>query len=86
MPPVPGFYSLPRTLDDMIDQTVGRALDLFDFDMNVVRRWTEEPGASRSHTGTTREAGTKKRGIGAIDSIPAGRGAASNATRASRLD
>ena len=45
MPPVPSFYSLPKTLDDMIDQTVGRALDLLGFDLNVVRRWTEEPGA-----------------------------------------
>jgi 4-hydroxy-3-polyprenylbenzoate decarboxylase len=45
MPPVPSFYNLPKTLDDMIDQTVGRALDLLGFDLNVVRRWTEEPGA-----------------------------------------
>lgn len=43
MPPVPGFYSLPKTLDEMIDQSVGRALDLFDFDLSVVRRWTEDP-------------------------------------------
>jgi len=45
MPPAPSFYNLPKTLDDMIDQTVGRALDLLGFDLNVVRRWTEEPGA-----------------------------------------
>lgn len=45
MPPVPGFYSLPKTLDELVDQTVGRALDLFDFDLSVVRRWTEEPEA-----------------------------------------
>ena len=42
MPPVPGFYSKPKTLDDIINQTVGRALDLFDLDAHVVKRWTEE--------------------------------------------
>lgn len=42
MPPVPGFYSLPKTIAEMVDQTVGRALDLFDIDVAVVRRWTEE--------------------------------------------
>jgi 4-hydroxy-3-polyprenylbenzoate decarboxylase len=42
MPPVPGFYARPRTVDDIVNQTVGRALDLFDIDAGVVRRWTEE--------------------------------------------
>lgn len=45
MPPVPGFYARPRTLDDIVNQTVGRALDLFDIDAGVVRRWTEEEKA-----------------------------------------
>ncbi|MHA6323988.1 UbiX family flavin prenyltransferase [Roseivivax sp. CAU 1753] len=42
MPPVPAFYSKPRTLMEMVDQSVGRALDLFDIHMTHVRRWTEE--------------------------------------------
>jgi flavin prenyltransferase len=42
MPPAPGFYSRPRTIDDIINQTVGRALDLFGIDAGVVVRWTEE--------------------------------------------
>jgi 4-hydroxy-3-polyprenylbenzoate decarboxylase len=46
MPPVPGFYARPRTVDDIINQTVGRALDLFDIDAGVVRRWTEEEKAA----------------------------------------
>ena len=29
-PPVPAFYSMPRSVDDIVDHTVGRALDLFD--------------------------------------------------------
>lgn len=42
MPPVPAFYTRPKTLMDMVDQTVGRALDLFDIDLPHVRRWTED--------------------------------------------
>lgn len=38
-PPVPAFYPRPQTLDDMIDHTVGRVLDLFDIDTKLVRRW-----------------------------------------------
>jgi 4-hydroxy-3-polyprenylbenzoate decarboxylase len=41
MPPVPSFYTRPATLDDLVSQTVGRALDLFDFDHPRVRRWKE---------------------------------------------
>ncbi|MEP7245797.1 MAG: UbiX family flavin prenyltransferase [Gammaproteobacteria bacterium] len=39
-PPMPAFYAMPRTLDDLIDHTVGRALDLFDIETSLVRRWT----------------------------------------------
>jgi 4-hydroxy-3-polyprenylbenzoate decarboxylase len=41
MPPVPAFYHRPKTLDDIVNQTVGRALDLFDLDTRIVKRWTE---------------------------------------------
>ena len=44
MPPVPAFYSRPRTLIEMVDQSVGRALDLFDIHLPHVRRWTEADG------------------------------------------
>ena len=40
MPPVPGFYTRPKTLSDIIDQTVGRALDLLDIHLPAVKRWT----------------------------------------------
>lgn len=42
-PPVPAFYTRPATLEEMVDHTVGRVLDLFDrdFDLGVVRRWGE---------------------------------------------
>jgi 4-hydroxy-3-polyprenylbenzoate decarboxylase len=39
-PPVPAFYARPQSLDDMVDHTVGRVLDLFDLDAGLVRRWT----------------------------------------------
>jgi flavin prenyltransferase len=47
-PPVPAFYTKPASLEDMIDHTVGRALDLFDIDVGIVERWraTRVAGAS----------------------------------------
>ena len=39
MPPVPAFYQRPATVQDIVDQTVGRALDLFDLDIPAVKRW-----------------------------------------------
>jgi len=39
-PPVPAFYNRPKTLDDVIDHTVGRVLDLFDLDTGTVKRWS----------------------------------------------
>jgi 4-hydroxy-3-polyprenylbenzoate decarboxylase len=41
-PPVPAFYARPASLDEMVDHTVGRVLDLFDIDAGLVRRWTGE--------------------------------------------
>lgn len=38
-PPVPAFYARPETIEDMIDHTLGRVLDLFEIDVGVVRRW-----------------------------------------------
>lgn len=40
-PPVPAFYAKPATLEDMVDHTVGRVLDLFDIDCATVRRWRQ---------------------------------------------
>ena len=41
MPPVPAFYARPETIDDIVDHTVGRALDLFGIDAGLARRWGE---------------------------------------------
>ncbi len=40
MPPVPAFYAHPGNLDEMVDHSVGRALDLFDIETGAVRRWS----------------------------------------------
>jgi flavin prenyltransferase len=42
MPPAPAFYARPKTLQEMVDHTVGRALDHFGVDLNLVRRWGEK--------------------------------------------
>ena len=38
-PPVPAFYSRPESLDDLVNQSVGRLLDLFDLELDQVQRW-----------------------------------------------
>jgi 4-hydroxy-3-polyprenylbenzoate decarboxylase len=43
-PPLPAFYSRPKSLAEMVDQSVGRALDLFGLDWSAVKRWGEDIG------------------------------------------
>jgi len=50
MPPMPAFYAMPKTIDDLVAHTVGRILDLFGVASSKVKRWQglkgspEEPG------------------------------------------
>lgn len=39
VPPVPAFYNKPKTLDDMVNYTVGRVLDLFGLTIEIPGRW-----------------------------------------------
>jgi flavin prenyltransferase len=39
-PPVPAFYTNPASLDEMVDHTIGRVLDLFELDHDGVKRWS----------------------------------------------
>ncbi|MFM0041342.1 UbiX family flavin prenyltransferase [Paraburkholderia sediminicola] len=39
-PIVPALYALPQSLEDVVDHTVGRLLDLFGIDSGLVKRWT----------------------------------------------
>lgn len=41
-PPVPAFYQKPKTIEALVDDTVGRVLDLFDLESGLVHRWGEE--------------------------------------------
>ena len=50
MPPVPALYARPESLDDMINHTVGRCLDLFDIDTDLAKRWA---GMGKSGAPTT---------------------------------
>ncbi len=43
-PPVPAFYAKPASVDDIVDHSVGRVLDLFGFETGMVRRWGEPAG------------------------------------------
>lgn len=45
-PPAPAFYTNPGTVDDIINHTVGRMLDLFGLDCGTITRWQ---GPARSH-------------------------------------
>jgi 4-hydroxy-3-polyprenylbenzoate decarboxylase len=42
VPPVPAFYHRPKSIDDIVTQTVGRALEQLDIDAGIVHRWKDE--------------------------------------------
>jgi 4-hydroxy-3-polyprenylbenzoate decarboxylase len=39
LPPMPAFYSNPKSIDDMVDHIIGRLLDQFSLDMPGMNRW-----------------------------------------------
>lgn len=47
LPPMPAFYNHPRNIDDIINQTVGKALDQFDIEHNLFNRWSGVAAAQR---------------------------------------
>ena len=44
MPPVPAFYYRPNTIQDVVDHTVGKALDIFEIEHNLFQRWSGPSG------------------------------------------
>lgn len=56
MPPVPAFYAQPATVEDIVDHSVGRALDLFGLDCGIVKRWGETIGPKSVPTAARRSA------------------------------
>jgi 4-hydroxy-3-polyprenylbenzoate decarboxylase len=53
MPPVPAFYAKPETIDDVVDHTVGRALELFGLETGLVKRWGGRPPQRQRCTPTS---------------------------------
>jgi flavin prenyltransferase len=47
-PPLPAFYAKPATIEAMVDQSVGRALDLFGLSWSPVKRWGRDVGPLKS--------------------------------------
>ena len=39
LPPVPGFYTKPKTIDEIVSHTVGKCLDQFDIEHDLYKRW-----------------------------------------------
>ncbi|KIZ47120.1 MULTISPECIES: UbiX family flavin prenyltransferase [Rhodopseudomonas] len=48
-PPVPAFYAKPGSLEQMVDQTLGRVLDLFGVEAGLVTRWNGLSAGTRQH-------------------------------------
>ena len=42
-PPVPAFYVRPKTIEELVDHSIGRVLDLFDIETDILERWSGEP-------------------------------------------
>jgi flavin prenyltransferase len=51
LPPVPAFYDHPQTIDDLVNHTVQRALDLFEIHLDVPERWRGFRAAARRPAG-----------------------------------
>jgi 4-hydroxy-3-polyprenylbenzoate decarboxylase len=51
LPPVPAFYAEPRTLADLVDQVVGKTLDLLGYQWPTMKRWGEELGNGKRKSG-----------------------------------
>jgi 4-hydroxy-3-polyprenylbenzoate decarboxylase len=47
-PPVPAFYANPKSVDDLVNHTVGRLLDMFGLESGLVKRWGEPDGSGKA--------------------------------------
>ena len=54
LPPVPAFYAAPFSLSDVVDQIVGRALDVLGYDWPKVKRWGEDLSKGRRNSRSAR--------------------------------
>jgi flavin prenyltransferase len=49
LPPVPSFYHMPKTIDDIIDQTIGKIFDFMGIEHDLFRRWGDESNNSEKN-------------------------------------
>ena len=56
LPPVPAFYAEPKSISDLVDQMVGRMLDIFGYNWPAVRRWGEDLEKGRRPRGRPKPA------------------------------
>jgi 4-hydroxy-3-polyprenylbenzoate decarboxylase len=56
LPPVPAFYAEPKTLADLVDQMVGKALDLLGHQWPLMKRWGEDLGNGKRKSSSKRKA------------------------------
>jgi 4-hydroxy-3-polyprenylbenzoate decarboxylase len=54
LPPVPSFYHQPKTLEDIIDQTIGKVFDYMGIEHNLFKRWGEKKQIKKPHKKNTR--------------------------------
>lgn len=64
-PPMPAFYSDPQTIDELVNHSVGRILDLFDLDAGILKRWEGPP----SRVKNTIQEGQSKTNHNRIESL-----------------
>ena len=60
-PPMPAFYSQPQTIDDLVNHSVGRVLDLFDIDAGILTRWEGATGLAAQNNVSGNVSGLKER-------------------------
>ncbi len=48
LPPVPAFYNQPQSIDDIVNRTVGKALDQFGVPHRLLKRWKDPESAGES--------------------------------------
>ena len=59
MPPVPAFYLRPSSVEDIVEHTAGRALDLLGIEVPGLPRWGEQPSPAGTDTSTSTSTSTE---------------------------
>lgn len=59
-PPMPAFYAAPKTIDDIVTQSVARVLDLFDIETGKTKRWGEDLKGGKRRPVESKTAGTAR--------------------------